>query len=106
MKKYLLACVMLLLPFSGMADEGENMLWIDVRSAEEYQSGHHPAAINIPHTEIVTGIAAQGAAKDQPIRLYCRSGGRAGIAKQALESAGFTNVTNEGGFDDVMSKTQ
>ena len=106
MKKFLLACVMLLCPLLGMADEGEKMLWIDVRSAEEYQSGHHPEAINIPHTDIVTGIRAREVSKDQLIRLYCRSGGRAGIAKKAQESAGYMNVTNEGGYDDVMAKNQ
>ena len=39
--------------------------------------------------------------KDAPIYLYCRSGRRSGIALEALQQAGFTNVLNLGGFEDA-----
>lgn len=32
-------------------------IWIDVRSAEEYQSGHLQGALNVSHGEIATQIA-------------------------------------------------
>lgn len=38
--------------------------------------------------------------KDQPIYLYCRSGGRAGKVKTQLEKEGFTQVFNIGGLKD------
>jgi phage shock protein E len=40
-------------------------------------------------------------AKDDEINLYCRSGRRAELAKEMLEAAGYTNVFNRGGIDEV-----
>lgn len=53
-------------------------IWIDVRSAEEFQQGHLNGAINVTHTEIAQRIAEVAPDKNQPIHLYCRSGHRAG----------------------------
>jgi phage shock protein E len=39
--------------------------------------------------------------KTTEIHLYCRSGGRAGRAMNALEDAGYTNVSNAGGIEDA-----
>ena len=41
--------------------------------------------------------------KDLPIVVYCKSGNRAGFAKRALESLGYTHVLNAGGYDDIMT---
>ena len=79
-------------------------LWIDVRTAEEYATGHHPQAINIPYNEIAEKIAAYADSKEQPINLYCRSGRRAGIAKDTLEALGYSKVANLGGYTDVMKQ--
>ena len=43
---------------------------IDVRSKEEWDSGHVDTAIHIPHTEIVEGIKAVTADKDACIFLH------------------------------------
>jgi len=40
--------------------------------------------------------------KDTEIRVYCRSGRRAGIALAALEEMGYTNATNVGGIGDAL----
>lgn len=77
-----------------------DQVWIDVRSAEEYQEQHLEGAINIEFTEILEGVANLD--KDSEIHLYCGSGRRAGIALKALEEAGFTNLTNRGGLSDVL----
>ncbi|GAX23963.1 hypothetical protein FisN_26Lh020 [Fistulifera solaris] len=39
--------------------------------------------------------------KDQPILIHCKSGKRASLAKRVLEKAGYTNVWNAGGWNDV-----
>ena len=89
-----------LLSFQALAAE----LWVDVRTAEEYATGHHPQAINIPYTEIGQKIAEFAESKDQPINLYCRSGRRAGIAKETLEKLGYSRVSNLGGYSDVVQQ--
>ena len=65
---------------------------IDVRTPEEYSVSHPEGAINIPHSDIVAKIAAQGVSKSDTIKVYSRGGSRAEQAKSALQSAGYTNV--------------
>ncbi|QOR11973.1 rhodanese-like domain-containing protein [Haemophilus parainfluenzae] len=79
-------------------------IWIDVRSAEEFNAGHLQDAVNIPHDKIVEGVKAIGSDKDAPINLYCRSGRRAEAALTELKNAGYTNVTNHGGYEDLVKK--
>lgn len=78
-------------------------LLIDVRTEEEFTERHAPSAINIPVDEIVAGELGvlEKTAKDMPIHLYCRSGHRSEMAKEALELRKFTNVLNLGGVDDI-----
>ena len=79
-------------------------VWIDVRSADEYNQGHLTGAVNITHTQISDKIASIAPNKDQPIHLYCRSGNRANVALQELKKLGYTNVTNHGGYDDLVKQ--
>ena len=79
-------------------------IWIDVRSAEEFNDGHLQDSINIPHDQIVERIKAVSPDKDAPINLYCRSGRRAEVALTELKKAGYTNVTNHGGYEDLVKK--
>lgn len=85
------------------ADEPQ-MLIIDVRSQEEWDSGHLENAIHIPHTEIGERIAEHTDNKSAKIVLHCKMGGRAGTAKSTLEELGFTNVENGGGIEDMRSR--
>ena len=79
-------------------------VWIDVRSAAEYQSGYLENASNIPHTEIAQRINEVVTNKDKQIYLYCGSGGRAELARKALTDLGYTHVTNAGGYRDLVGK--
>ncbi len=76
------------------------MKYIDVRTPEEFASGHYPDAINHPVELIMQGMFPE-LAKDTEINLYCRSGARAGMAQQMMQQVGFTNVTNKGGLSDL-----
>jgi phage shock protein E len=76
-------------------------VWIDVRTVEEYSSDHIEGDTNIPLAELDAAKLATIYDKDAEIMLYCRSGNRAGQARQILEAAGFTNVSNAGGIGDV-----
>lgn len=81
-----------------------NEMWIDVRSPEEFAAGHLEGAINIPHTEIGERIAAIVADKERPIKLYCRSGRRSGIAQKVLTDMGYTHLSNEGGYEEILRR--
>lgn len=86
------------------ADDTNKTIWIDVRTTEEFDSGHLKNAIHIPYQEISKKIAAVTKDKNADIRVYCKVGGRAGIAKKALEKIGYKNVTNSGGYKDLLKK--
>jgi rhodanese-related sulfurtransferase len=83
----------------------EGAVVLDVRTPEEFADGHLPNATNIPHHRVAANIAdvdkLVGADKGKPIVLYCASGGRASQARQALQAAGYSNVVNGGGYDDL-----
>jgi len=81
-------------------------IWIDVRTADEFATGHLSEAINIPHTEIRTKIDSIVTDKTLPINVYCRSGHRSGIAKGILEDLGYKNVINEGGYEEILKKRE
>lgn len=67
---------------------------VDVRSPAEFAQGHVDGAVNIPHTAVGASISRVARDKAQCIIVYCASGARSGAARGALQSAGYTNVTN------------
>ncbi len=77
-----------------------NEIIVDVRTEEEYKyDGCAPCSINYPLDIIQNKI--EELKKYNHIVLVCRSGNRAGIAKQILESAGIKNVENMGPWQNV-----
>ncbi|MBN1525147.1 MAG: rhodanese-like domain-containing protein [Spirochaetales bacterium] len=81
---------------SKKLDKGEDFLLVDVRTPEEYSSGHIPGAINIPLSNIVDAFPTQD--KNARVVVYCKSGNRSGQAQQALREKGYVNVTDFGGI--------
>ncbi len=73
---------------------------IDVRTVEEFKEEHYPNALNIPVDQIRQRLTEFGE-KNTPIVLYCASGARSAFAARMLKSAGYTDVINAGGLDDM-----
>jgi phage shock protein E len=71
---------------------------IDVRSRQEFESGHLPGALNIPLDQLAEGIGRAVPEKTRPILLHCLSGGRSGIAQLNLKRMGYTDVHNLGSY--------
>lgn len=81
---------------------------IDVRTKSEWDEGHLACAHLLPVQEDASlaekiECLAGGKSADA-ILVYCRSGNRAGVAVQFLESKGFTTAKNEGGYTEALSK--
>ncbi len=76
-------------------------LVVDVRSKEEFDTGHLEGALHVPHTEVEQKLELFGQDRGRDIVVYCRSGRRSGMAKEVLEKHGFTNVVNGGGYADL-----
>ena len=75
-------------------------LFVDVRTPQEYASGHIASAVNIPLDQIM-GRMDELKKAEGPIVLYCRSGNRSGMAQLLLQAQGFRNLHNGGGLDDL-----
>ena len=73
---------------------------VDVRTPDEFEEEHYPGALNIS-VEEVQGRIAEFGGKNDPIIVYCATGARSAYAARVLKMAGFTDVTNAGGLDDM-----
>jgi rhodanese-related sulfurtransferase len=82
---------------SHMLESG-NVNVVDVRQAEDYEKGHIPGAISLPHG---TWDNAQGLVKDKTNAVYCYSQQchLAANACVAFAGKGFPVMELEGGFD-------
>lgn len=82
-------------------ENGEAVL-LDVRTEEEYASGHAKEAENFTLQDLQSGLLPDIDAS-MKIYVYCRSGSRSAMAKSILENNGFESVENLGGLMDVQS---
>jgi phage shock protein E len=69
----------------AMVDQGATLL--DVRTADEYASGHLDRAVVIPVQELEGRMSE--VPRDRPVVVYCRSGARSAAAASMLTRAGY-----------------
>lgn len=77
---------------------------VDVRTPEEFSSGSIQNAINIPVDELSSRLGELDSSKK--LVVFCRSGNRSSRAKSILEEAGFKNVINGGGVNDLKEQLE
>ncbi|WP_156625978.1 rhodanese-like domain-containing protein [Clostridium tertium] len=73
---------------------------LDVRTEEEYNSGHIENSILITVDDIESKAEEILSNKDEKILVYCRSGNRSKKAADLLVKMGYTNVYDFGGIKD------
>ena len=82
----------------NMMDE-RDVLILDVREQDEYDSGHIPGAALLPVGTINEDTAAAAIPeKDSMVLVYCRSGNRSKKAAAALAELGYTGIYEFGGI--------
>ena len=90
-----------------MRESTQNLLVLDVREASEHEQGHIEGALLVPRGILEaaadpkypkhTPLLCSG--QQQPIAIYCATGGRSAMAANTLQMMGFSDVTSvEGGF--------
>jgi len=87
--------------FRQLVADGATIL--DVRTQDEYRTGHIQGSINIPVQSLTAANIAR-LSKNKPIITCCASGMRSASAKNILISQGFTEVYNGGGWSGLQSK--
>jgi rhodanese-related sulfurtransferase len=76
---------------------------IDVRTPAEYASGHLAGAQNIDVEAADFGTRIAALDKGGAYLVYCRSGRRSAIAAGQMATAGFTDIVDAGGIDDLVA---
>lgn len=72
---------------------------IDVRSANEFDSGHILQAYNMPLDRVDVLVPSAVRDKNKVLLLHCSTGVRSGLAKKKLEELGYKNVFNLGSYE-------
>jgi len=67
---------------------------LDVRSIDEFRTGHLNGAKNISIADLAQKIATLSERKEGPTLVYCESGARSARACSMLTKAGFTQLHN------------
>jgi len=69
---------------------------LDVRTAEEFDSGHIPGAVNLPINELRNRLEELD--RDKPIIAYCEVGQRGYLATRILMQSGYDAANLSGGY--------
>ena len=85
------------LGFKSTLETVKNVQLIDVRTREEFASGHLVGSVN--YDIYLNDFDAQLAALDKtkPVMVYCKGGGRSAEACEKLEQMGFGQIYDMGG---------
>ena len=72
---------------------------IDVRTPDEFNSGHLSQAFNMPVDEIDSLLPSKVRDRSRVILLHCKTGLRSKKAKDKLTRQGYTNVYDLGSYE-------
>ena len=80
-------------------NDNEDAILLDVRTEQEFVTGHIAGAVLIPVDEIRARLAELPEDRNTPIIVYCRSGNRSATAARMLTEAGYRAVYDLGGIN-------
>lgn len=80
-------------------DSEKEIILLDVRTKEEYDTGHIKDSILIPVDNLKQEAEGKLKDKEAPIFVYCRSGNRSTAAAKILVELRYKNVYNLGGIN-------
>ncbi len=90
-----------------LLENDDNVTLLDVRTPEEFRSGHLRDATLIPLGKLEANLNKLAPFKNRKILVYCRSGNRSVAASRILEKHGFTPLNvKEGIIGLVRAKAE
>ena len=85
----------------------QDVIILDVREQDEYDSGHIPGAVLLPVGTIDEETAAEVIPEtDSTVLVYCRSGNRSKTASSTLAELGYSNIYEFGGINTWPYETE
>jgi len=85
-----------------MLENDDNVTLLDVRTIQEYKSGHLRNATLIPVQALRKNLGMLKQDKNKKIIVYCRTGNRSVSASRILEENGFTPLNVKGGIIQLI----
>jgi len=79
---------------ASLVGSTKNLVIIDVRTKEEFRSGHIQGAKNIPLGELPSRMGELAKYKGNPLLVHCASGSRSAKAVLLLSKNGFAPVNH------------
>jgi rhodanese-related sulfurtransferase len=77
--------------------DAEQLFLLDVRTPQEFASGHIPRAVNIPVDDLRSRLGELP--RDQEIVAYCQVGQRGYLATRVLRQKGWSASNISGGYE-------
>lgn len=77
--------------------ENSKVILVDVRTVDEYSSGHAAYSLNVPLDEISNSYLD----KNKKLYVYCTSGGRSQMTEMLFSQKGY-DVINIGGLYEAI----
>jgi len=74
----------------SLVESNVSLIIVDVRTREEYDSGHVEDAILIPISELESRI--NELSKEEELLIYCRTGNRSSNSVNILKANGYTKI--------------
>ena len=74
--------------------EDSNVVLIDVRTSDEYNSGYIDGALLIDFYDLNFQNRISELDREKPYAIYCRSGHRSGETTKLMSKLGFKNISN------------
>ncbi len=75
-----------------LLSKDSTVMLVDARTAEEFDEGHVPGAVNVPIADLTEFAASRGKTDDGLVVTMCGSTGRGEKAAEILRSHGVENV--------------
>ncbi len=78
----------------GLAEriKREEAVVLDVRSAEEWRTGHVEGSVHVPYQELRDSVPDELRSEEKPLAVVCGSGVRSALAASLLRRSGIDNV--------------
>ena len=91
--------------FANIIADTSTVMLVDVRTAEEYGSGHIENALNIDvKQDDFEEIAIKTLPKNKTVAVYCRSGRRSKKAAEILSQNGYNVIELDSGYTGWTNK--
>jgi len=85
-------------------DAKDDMLLVDCRERDEYETASIPRSVLLPMSEIADRLHELESHRDRPIVVHCHHGGRSLRVTHWLRQQGFTLTQNMAGGIDQWSQ--